>query len=78
MKIIIGLIVIGIILFDFISYLSTSNKNDNIHIEDPSLESSVKRFYESKGWYNIGYDEDHNLIGNHPVYGNGELIQDYK
>jgi hypothetical protein len=76
-KILILLFILGIIVVDFISYI---NKNNEKEVEEPisDLDKGLFRFYESKGWSNIGYDEDHNLIGNHPEYGNGELIQEYK
>lgn len=39
-----------------------------------SVPSEIKTKLELKGYTNIGYDEDHNIIANHPKKGNGILI----
>jgi len=36
----------------------------------------IKKILTDKGWTNIGYDEDHNIIANHKEFGNGVRITD--
>lgn len=75
------LLVVGIVIVvDFISYINNPNReviDEFDHGLNPEMEEKLFRFYQEKGWSNIGYDKGYNLIGNHPEYGNGELILSY-
>lgn len=58
--------------FEEISFSNLFKKKDKDN--KLSVPSEIKTKLELKGYTNIGYDEDHNIIANHPKKGNGILI----
>jgi len=56
--------------------LSNLFRRNKKQIEQDKLEVplEIKNKLKSKGYTNIGYDEDHNIIANHLKKGNGILI----
>lgn len=44
--------------------------------EEPTVPEKIKKILTDKGWTNIGYDEDKNIIANHKDIGNGVRITD--
>jgi len=42
----------------------------------PTVPEKIKKTLTDKGWTNIGYDEDNNIIANHKDFGNGVRITD--
>jgi hypothetical protein len=61
--------------FEEISFSNLFKRKKDKENEDKlSVPSEIKTKLELKGYTNIGYDEYHNIIANHPKKGNGILI----
>jgi hypothetical protein len=59
--------------FEEISFSNLFRRNKKVE-DKVEVPLEVKNKLKSKGYTNIGYDEDHNIIANHPEKGNGILI----
>ena len=60
--------------FEEISFSNLFKRKDKENKDKVSVPSEIKTKLELKGYTNIGYDEEHNIIANHPKKGNGILI----